>query len=118
MSPPNFAKSKGDRAERDVAAYLREHGFPFAERRFGAGTAHDRGDIQGLVGIVVEVKSCREFRLGPWMDETEREQHNAHADQGVLIVRRPGKPIAQAYVVQTLEQWARVTGDADSGVQS
>ena len=49
MTNPN--KAKGSQWERDVVAYLQANGFPYAERKFGAGPltekemqAWDNGD--------------------------------------------------------------------------
>ncbi len=51
----NSSKAKGDRAELEVQAMLREHlGFP-ARRALGAGRKDDMGDITGVPGLVVQV---------------------------------------------------------------
>ena len=43
-------KAKGSAFERDVVAFLRDHGHPFAERHYGAGRPEDVGDIDGIPG--------------------------------------------------------------------
>lgn len=91
----NRSKNIGTAGERAVVAYLREHGFPHAERRALAG-AEDRGDITGTPGIVWEVKAGRAAEtaadglVADWLHETQRERDNARAAYGVLVLKRPG----------------------------
>lgn len=110
----NPAKRKGDAFERDVVAYLRDQGFPYVERAYGAGRPDDVGDLDGIPGWVFELKNYRDFRLAEWMDETRREQAQARAQFGVVVVKRRQRPIAQAYVVMELEQLARLLAERDA----
>ena len=87
----NPSKNKGDRAERELVAWLQSNGHPHAHRS-RAGFSADVGDILGLPGLVVEVKSAKTLRLGPWLDELDVEKRNAGVNDGVLVVRRPGWP--------------------------
>ncbi len=89
MTNPN--KQKGDRAERELVAWLSRNGYRDAHRS-RAGWSDDVGDILGIPGLVVEVKSAKTLRLGPWLDELDVEKANAGVRDGVLIVRRPGHP--------------------------
>lgn len=92
-----MSKSRGigTTAETAVVKYLREHGFPHAERRALAG-AHDLGDITGTPGICWEIKSGRAAEqasdglISDWLEETEREATNAAAAFGILVTKRPG----------------------------
>jgi hypothetical protein len=86
----NPSKVRGTRAETAVVTYLREHGYPHAERRALNG-AKDRGDIAGLPGIVVEVKDHGAPRLGTWIDEAKTERDNDGARLGVCLHKRRGK---------------------------
>ena len=86
------SKNVGTAAETAVVTYLRNHGFPHAERRALAGT-HDLGDITGTPGIVWEIKSIINGRgaYPSWMRETETERLNAgNADLGILVVKPAG----------------------------
>ena len=84
------ARAKGTAAETAVVAYLRANGFPYAERRALAG-AGDRGDIAGVIGTVIEVKSCVRCELAAWVDEATREAHNDHANVGAVWHKRRGR---------------------------
>jgi len=83
------AKAKGTAAETAVVKYLREHGFPYAERRALHGTA-DKGDITGCGPIVFEVKNHAKMDLAGWIKELEAEMVNAKADTGAVIAKKRG----------------------------
>ena len=84
------SKKKGTAAETAVVQHLRAAGFIQAERRT-LGGAHDRGDIAGLPGVVIEVKNCARQELGTWVAEAELERDNDHAALGVVWHKRRGK---------------------------
>ena len=90
----NSAKRKGDNAEREFVKWARENGYPNAER-IRAGWEDDRGDIDGMHGLVIEVKSAKALRINDWLDELRVECGNAggiaHPADGWLVVRRPGQ---------------------------
>lgn len=83
------AKAKGTAAESAAVSFLRENGWPHAERLALQG-ALDRGDITGAPGIVWEVKSCVDYNLPGWLAEAETERENAHADHGIVIAKPVG----------------------------
>lgn len=87
----NRPKAKGTAAESAVAAFLRDHGWPHAERRSLNG-ATDKGDITGTPGIAWEVKYAGSgLRMAEWLTETQEERGHARADHGILIVKPRGK---------------------------
>jgi Holliday junction resolvase len=110
----NTAKRKGDTFERDVVAYLREQGFPYVERAYGAGRPDDIGDIDGIPGWCIECKDHKTLRLAEWVDEVRREQAQAGAEFGVVVAKRRQRPIGQAYVVMELEQLVRLLKERDA----
>jgi hypothetical protein len=83
-------KAKGSAAERAVVEYLRGQGFPHAERRI-AGSSADRGDISGVVGVVVEVKNQARTELGEWLTGVRLKVANAGAVLGFCWHKRRGK---------------------------
>ncbi len=104
-------KRKGSAFERDIVRFLVEHGFPDAERAYGAGRPEDIGDIVGIPGITVECKAAKSIDLAGFVDEAERERLNARQAYGVVIVKRRGKPTSAAYVVMTFESFTRLVAD-------
>ncbi len=85
------ARAKGTAWETAVCNYLRDIGWPHAERRALNG-AKDRGDLAGIPGLVVECKSASKVELAGWLDEANRERDNDGADLGVVWFKRRKKP--------------------------
>lgn len=86
----NRSKAKGTSAETSVVRFLQAIGFIHAERRTLNGI-HDRGDITGIPGVVIEVKNCARQELAAWVAEAERERDNDRATLGVVWHKRRGK---------------------------
>jgi Holliday junction resolvase len=64
------SRNKGKRGELELAAFLREHGFPDARRgqQFRGGA--DSPDVVGLPGIHIEVKRVESGQLYTWLDQS------------------------------------------------
>lgn len=93
--------NRGKDTERKVVAWLRDNGWPHAERTIttgasnGARTRDDLGDITGTPAITWQVKSLRpanraERAVDGWMVEVAMQSRAASSDVGVLVVRREG----------------------------
>ncbi len=82
-------KRKGSRAELAVAKWLQAHGWIHAERS-RAGWTDDRGDIDGIPGVVVEVKNEKRIDIPGYLKELAVEMENARAWTGTVIVKRRG----------------------------
>ena len=83
------SKQKGTAAETAVVRWLRDNGFPHAERRALHGTA-DMGDITGCGPVVFEVKNHKTMSLAEWIKELETEMLNAKVDTGAVIAKKRG----------------------------
>jgi len=82
------SRAKGTRWETAIVAYLQARGWPHAERRALHGK-HDRGDVAGIVGVVIEAKSAARVELAAWLDEATAEAD--HRDEyGVVWFKRRG----------------------------
>ena len=94
--------------ESAIVKYLKEHGFPFAERRAKTG-AKDKGDITGVNPyVVIEAKNVAKIDLAGFMGEVEAETANADALVGVAWVKRRGKGVDKSYVVMEPEAFVRL----------
>lgn len=108
------SKRKGARFERAVVEYFRAHGFPHAERAYGAGRPDDRGDIDGLIGFTIECKATEAVRLAEQVDEACVEALNADAAAPgsrhlpVLVKKRRGARTADSFVTMPLWAWTEV----------
>lgn len=92
------AARKGKQTELRLAAYLRNHGWPDANRtvRTGWRTATredpDVGDIRGAPGLVWQAKSgatMSDLDIETALADTIRQA--VAADYGILVLRRTGK---------------------------
>lgn len=98
----NKPRDKGTMAESAVVAFLRGHGFPYAERRSLKGSL-DQGDVTGTPGLCWEVKYANGgLRLASWMRELALEILNSGAEHGILVV----KPISLG--VMSVNRWYAV----------
>jgi hypothetical protein len=101
-------KRKGNSAELAVAKWLREWGWVHAERS-RAGWQDDRGDIDGLPGVVVEVKNQKTIDIPGYLGELEVEMENADAWTGVCIVKRRGSvDVDDWYAMMPASVWAQL----------
>lgn len=89
-------RRKGADAERAVVTYLRDHGWPGAERavrtayRTANRTLDDPGDITGTPLLVWQVKDHAREHITEWLAETEDQRAAVRAGYGILVVRRRG----------------------------
>lgn len=109
---PSTAKAKGRDAENAVVEWLQRHGWSNAERRRLQGVA-DRGDIAGVDGCVIEVKSAAQWLPVEWLRQCETERRNDGASIAWVMARPKGKPNVDDWVVmmtpaqllELLEYW-------------
>ena len=98
-------KRKGSAAELAVAKWLRKLGWIHAERS-RAGFQDDRGDIDGMPGVCIEVKNEKKIDLPGYLRELEVEIANAQAWTGTVIVKRRGSMnVDDWYAVMPAKIW-------------
>jgi hypothetical protein len=101
-------KRKGSAAELAVAKWLRKLGWIHAERS-RAGWTDDRGDIDGMPGICIEVKNEKKIDLPGYLRELEVEIANAQAWTGTVIVKRRGSMnVDDWYAVMPAKIWGEL----------
>lgn len=116
----NPSKRKGTDFENAVVAYLRQKGWPHAERRALAGK-DDRGDvINGPRWFTIECKNANRIDLSGWMDEAAREAENVwqatgYDTWGVVVSKARGKPVERAYVTMDLEDFLAIAKILEGG---
>ena len=84
------SKATGTRWESAIVTYLQARGWPHAERRALNG-AMDRGDVAGVIGVVIEAKCATRVDLAGWLDEAQQERANDRADLGAVWFKRRGR---------------------------
>jgi len=101
-------KRKGSAAELAVAKWLRKLGWIHAERS-RAGWTDDRGDIDGMPGVCIEVKNEKRIDLPGYLRELEVEMANAQAWTGTVIVKRRGSMnVDDWYAVMPAKVWGEL----------
>ena len=106
-------KRKGSAAELAVAKWLNRLGWTQAERS-RAGWTDDRGDIDGMPGVVIEVKNCKTLSIPAWLRELEVEMKNAKAWTGTVIAKRKGSTDpADWYAIMPASVWAELLLELD-----
>jgi len=108
------SRAKGTKFESEVVAYLRENGFPDAERTGSADFGG--GDIKGTP-FAIECKNQQAMALASWVDQS-RETGRRIAKFPFLVHKRVRKPIKNAYVtleLQDLVWFARNAGSLSKG---
>ena len=84
-------KQKGTRHESAIVAFLRDHGFQWADRVPLSG-AKDRGDVTiGPGSPVHEMKNLKQAEWAKALDEANTQAANAGAPFGVVWSHRRGK---------------------------
>ena len=108
----SVSKQKGTAWETACVRWLQSLGWQ-ADRAPLRGTA-DQGDVTGLPGVVIECKNAKTIKLSEWLGELENEISNAHADTGVLLIKKRGKTDpGEAYAVMPARIWARLLKESD-----
>jgi hypothetical protein len=107
------AKQRGTRWESAIVGYLRDEGWPYADRVPLSGN-RDRGDVTlGPGSPVIEAKHARAVDLAGGVDEAETERVNAAAAVGVVWHHRRGKGSpADGYVTMTGATFVRLLRQA------
>ena len=84
-----MSRRKGATAERAVVSYLRSLGVP-ADRTSRGADVHGMGDIDGIPGLVIEVKAAKSPAPAAWLDQLDAEMAAAAARRGVVMWKPPG----------------------------
>lgn len=95
-------RAKGTAWESAIVAFLKENGFPYAERRAMRGNK-DAGDIAGVPGVAIEAKNCKAMSLSEWMGEAATAAINAGVGRYAIWHKRRMKGVADSYV--TIPAW-------------
>ena len=111
-------KRKGSAAELAVAKWLHKLGWIHAERS-RAGWQDDRGDIDGMPGVVVEVKNEKRIDIPGYLRELEVEMENAKAWTGTVIIKRRGSTnVDDWYAVMPAKIWGELMLMLDQPTQN
>lgn len=91
---------KGADGERELAAMLREYGYPV--ERGGSLSFGEVPDLTGLPGVHIECKRAEQLRPYDWMAQAERDAVRFGDGLPAVFFRRSRSPWL---VVMKLEDW-------------
>lgn len=103
---------KGRSAENEMVAFLKERGFPMAERRRLSGN-RDLGDIAGVPGLILDVKSRRHMDLAAAMDDLRKKikvakEDDLNATVRAVVFKRPRCAVGSWYAIMTMDDLAEI----------
>ena len=84
------SKDKGKRFERDIANYLKEHGFDARRSAQYCGNTGDAADVVGLPGFHIECKHQEKMHLYDWMEQAVRDSAKS-GDTPIVIHKQNRK---------------------------
>jgi Holliday junction resolvase len=82
------SKRKGSSAEVAIVKWLSSRGIRAG--RIRAGWTDDRGDINALDGVVIEVKNRKSHDWKAYFEQLGRQMEASDAWSGVILCKRPG----------------------------
>ena len=82
------SRNKGKVGEREIAKYLREHGFTDARRGVQYKGGSDSPDVLGMTGFHIEVKRVERLDLHAAMEQSIRD---SAADEIPVVMHRRNK---------------------------
>ena len=103
------SQRKGADGERELAALLREYGYPI--ERGGSCSFGEAPDLTGLPSIHIECKRTETLRLSEWMAQAERDAQRLGDGAPAVFYRRSRSPWC---VVMKLEDWIQIYTSAQN----
>ncbi len=107
------SQRKGANGERELAALLREYGYPV--ERGGSLSFGEVPDLVGLPGIHIECKRAERLQPYDWLAQAERDAVRFDDGLPAVFFRRSRSPWL---VVMKLEDWMRIYLPPPSGADS
>lgn len=84
------SRDKGKRFEREIANYLKEHGYDARRSAQYCGNTGDAADVVGLPGFHIECKHQERMCLYDWMDQAVRDSEKS-GDTPIVIHKQNRK---------------------------
>lgn len=102
-----WRKERGRETERLVAAYLRDHGWPYAEP---VGAGRPGADITGLPGVAIEIKATKGCKPLEWMAQAHRHALAIGAAVPFTVWRADGLGPASVYAWPVVTELSVMAG--------
>lgn len=90
------SRDKGARGERDLANFLKDHGYVGAKRGQQYCGANGDADVEGLPGVHIECKRVEKLNIDAAMEQSDRDSYADSIKHGFRVIptvfhRRNGK---------------------------
>lgn len=106
-----MSREKGKRYEREIASFLRSHGYDCRRGQQYCGASGD-ADVVGLPGIHIECKHVEKMSLYDWMDQSVRD-----AKKGELPAVFHRKNNCETLVTMRADDWMQLYKEYEAGVR-
>lgn len=83
------SRAKGKRGELELAAWLRNHGYPEARRGVQYNGADGSADVIGMPGYHIEVKRVEKTAIEDWLKQAEKDSRENEIP--IVFHRRNGE---------------------------
>ncbi len=80
------SKRKGDNFERLCATYLTDNTKYRVTRKFGAGMAEDRGDLEGIAGMIIQAADWQDKSAVLYQKPPQADQQASRVSDGTIGV--------------------------------
>ena len=92
------------------AHYLAANGFPHAERHGVPGKHDDRGDIDGIPGVILDCKAGAYAlgAMGEHLDQVGRARNRAGVDMGIVLAKRRQRGVGDSFFCLPLYQGVKL----------
>ena len=106
-----MSREKGKRYEREIASFLRSHGYDCRRGQQYCGASGD-ADVVGLPGIHIECKHVEKMSLYDWMDQSVRD---AKKEELPAVFHR--KNNCETLVTMRADDWMQLYKEYEAGVR-
>jgi hypothetical protein len=107
------SKSKGYRGEAEFVQAAVEEGFPEAGRNGSVYGSKDRGDVHGIPGWVVQVKSVAVAQIPAFIKDAGEQAVNAGVRLYCVALKLRGKHMREGVIVMPVKQWFGMVREAE-----
>jgi hypothetical protein len=106
-------KSKGYRGETEWVEAAIEAGFPDVGRNGSVYGSKDRGDVHGIRGWVVQIKSVATMKIPEYLKDAEEQAKNAGVKLFCVSFKLRGKHMREGVTVLPNRTWFQMVKEAE-----
>ncbi|NUR00385.1 MAG: hypothetical protein HOY79_28805 [Streptomyces sp.] len=112
MASGRSSKSKGYRGETEFVQAAAEHGYE-AGRNGNVYGNKDRGDIHGIPGWVIQVKSVATPKIPEFIKDAGEQAKNAGVRLYCVALKLRGKHMRDGVILMPVRQWFEIVKEME-----